>query len=122
MQITKDNSKSDNISLTYTDKKVFSDIIRSIQIKTKVQPEYISVKVNNKDNSINPILYSDNDYVMEASGNAVFTIPLTPPTGLEFTYGTANRDQTITVELIYYSQEENCYYSTDKIITTEGLQ
>ncbi len=111
----KENSGKDfDFSLTWNDHFVFDDIIRQIKINSSELPVYTCVKVN----STNPILYSENDYKLINQDEAEFLLPLYPASQLEFNYGTDQSNQVIQVEQIFYSKEDNIYYSLTKTLNT----
>ena len=103
-----------DFSLNYSDRLVFNDIIRKLNIVSTEVPVYTSVNVI----STNPILYSENDYIFESQQLAEFLLPLYPSNNLEFNYGTNDFEQTIIVEQIFYSQTENKYFSLTKTLNT----
>ena len=105
-----------DFSLTYSDRSVFDDIIRQIKINSTILPVYTCVKVNSQ----NPVLYSENDYILSAQDEAEFLLPLYPSKQLEFNYGTDQLIQQIQVEQIFYSEHDNQYYSVTKAISTEA--
>ena len=107
-----------DFSLSYKDKSIFDDIIRQIKITSSSLPVYTCVKVY----STNPVLYSENDYMLISSDEAEFLLPLYPASELEFNYGTDNSEQTISVEQIFYSSQEQKYYSITKTLTTGAAQ
>ncbi len=108
--------KEYDFSLSYSDRSIFDDIIRKIKIKSQTLPVYSSVKVISQ----NPVLYSENDYLLTDQNQAEFLLPLYPAKELEFNYGTDQDLQIIQVEEIFYSQEENKFYSLTKILSTEA--
>ena len=111
----KENSgKNFDFTLTWNDHFVFDDIIRQIKINSSELPVYTCVKVN----STNPILYSENDYKLINQDEAEFLLPLYPASQLEFNYGTDQSNQVIQVEQIFYSEEDNIYYSLTKTLNT----
>ena len=111
----KENSGKDfDFTLTWNDHFVFDDIIRQIKINSSELPVYTCVKVN----STNPILYSENDYKLINQDEAEFLLPLYPASQLEFNYGTDQSNQVIQVEQIFYSKEDNIYYSLTKTLNT----
>lgn len=111
----KENSGKDfDFTLTWNDHFVFDDIIRQIKINSSELPVYTCVKVN----STNPILYSENDYKLINQDEAEFLLPLYPASQLEFNYGTDQSNQVIQVEQIFYSEEDNIYYSLTKTLNT----
>ena len=110
-----ENTQTDfDFSLTYKDKSVFDDIIRQIKIISTEVPVYSCVKINSQE----PILYSENDYMLTTLNEAVFLLPVYPSDKLEFNYGTNQSTQNITVEQIFYSQPEDKYYSLTKTLIT----
>ena len=115
---TAPQNPSFNFSLSFSDHTVFSDIIRTIHIKSELLPVYSLVKVSSE----NPILYSENDYLLTKPDEAEFLLPLYPSKDLVFNYGTNAAAQKITVEQIYYSAEDKKYYSLTKTISTEDAQ
>ena len=108
-----DNSGHDfDFSLTYNDHFVFDDIIRQIKINSTQVPVYSCLKIN----SINPVLYSENDYILLNQEEAEFRMPLYPASQLDFNYGTDQSNQTIIVEQIFYSEQNDIYYSLTKTL------
>ena len=107
-----------DFSLSYKDNTIFDDIIRQIKITSSTLPVYTCVKVY----SSNPVLYSENDYMLISFDEAEFLLPLYPASELEFNYGTDNPEQTISVEQIFYSSQEQKYYSITKTLTTGAAQ
>lgn len=107
-----------DFSLTYNDKTVFNDIIRQIKIESTVVPVYAGIKVNSQ----NPVLYSENDYLLTTQNEAVFLLPVYPSDKLEFNYGTDQEFQNIEVEQIFYSQTEDKYYSLTKTLVTGEIK
>ena len=104
-----------DFTLSYSDRPVFDDIIRRVNISSTQLPAYTCVKVK----SINPVLYSENDYFLPSQTEAEFLLPLYPSEKLEFNYGTDQKIQTIEVEEIFYNPADSCYYSLTKSITTQ---
>ena len=111
-----------DFDLTWKDKRIFDDTIRSISIVSKMQPVYVSVKINGK----NPLLFSENDFTYlpsqnpEENNTAEFLLPIYPPGRLEFNYGTDTGSQQIFVEEIIFNEEDNKYYSINKSVIIEG--
>ena len=105
-----------DFDLSFSDRSIFDDIIRKIKIKSQILPVYTCVKVK----SSNPVLYSENDYLLLDQNQAEFLLPLYPAKELEFNYGTDQLIQEIQVEEIFYSDKENKYYSITKRLSTEG--
>ena len=107
-----------DFSLSYSDSSVFDDIVRQIKITSPVIPVYSCVKVI----SPNPVLYSENDYMLNNHGQAVFLLPLYPSAQLVFNYGTNQLEQELFVEQIFYSKADNKYYSITKSLLTKDAQ
>ena len=110
-----------DFDVNWKDKRIFDDTIRNIEIVSKMQPVYVSVKISGK----NPVLYSENDFTNLPSQNpeekntAEFLLPLYPPQKLEFNYGTDTSSQEIFVEEIIYNEEDKAYYSLTKSVIIE---
>ena len=104
-----------DFSLTCSRHTVFDDIIRQISITSPVCPVYTGVKIKSQ----NPVLYSENDYRFINQEEAVFLLPLYPSEKLEFNYGSDQKNQQIIVEQIFYSQDNNQYYSLTKTLFTQ---
>lgn len=88
-----------NIILNVSDEKIFEDTIRTLNIETTHQPEYISIQVQGKDS--NPVLFSDNEFISDSPTSSVFRMPTNPPKNLKITYGTDTNLSKINVELVY---------------------
>ena len=112
-------SASYDFSLSYTDKSLFSDTIRSIKLSSEELPLYAGLWVYSQ-NDLQPVLYSENDYINTGDGQVLFPLPLYPPKDLTFNYGTGQNKQTIRAELIFYSPEEDTYFSVSKEIESPG--
>jgi hypothetical protein len=63
------NKDKSYINFNYNSKKVFYDIVRTINIDFEEQPVQCNVSVSS---AKNPILYSNNQYISEKSGDAIF--------------------------------------------------
>ena len=105
------------IQVSYSDRKVFSDIIRTINLDFGKQPESVVFYVQDENNPA--VLYSDNDFKTSKRGKIYFTLPPVPPKNMTFTYGTQSTNSKIFVELIYLS-EDNKYYSCTKELSTRS--
>ena len=107
---------ADNMDISISDKKVFSDIVRTISLKFSKQPEAVVLLAESDEK--NPILYSENDFAEIQPGKDYFLIPPNPPKEMTFVYGTEQKSSKITVELIYVA-EDNVYYSCTKEMVLE---
>lgn len=103
------------VNFDYSDKNVFSDVIRTINIKFESQPETCTVTLNTLSKS--PILYTDNDYILQSPTCASFKIPVNPPSELKFSYGTTSDPCNITITAIYETDIENEYEYVSKSFT-----
>lgn len=114
--------KKYDFSLNWQDKKIFSDTIRTVSLTAPSQllPVYANLKVENKNGGTGSVLYSENEYSILDSGAADFTLPLYPPSRIEFSYGCGNFAQILTAEEIFYDSNDGTYYSIVKTIDTEG--
>ena len=114
LKITDKQLPDFDFNLSYSDKSIFGDIIRQINISSTKVPVYSGIKIL----SSNPVLYSENDYMFTTSEQAEFLLPLYPSGELDFKYGTNNLVQTIIVEQIFYSESDSNYYSLTKTLKT----
>ena len=118
ISITQDNCDFD-FSLSCSDKKVFSDTVRSVKIISDKEPVYSSVTVTSL-NGEAPVLFSENDFIKNQDNSISFSLPLYPPAKLDFSYGSKSFSQTITAEQIFYDEQTGMYYSKVKTLQTEG--
>lgn len=116
-----DNGSAVDFTLSYSDKKVFSDIIRSVTILCDEPPVYTCLKILSKDNEL-PVLYSENDFTKHEDNSISFELPLYPPERLEFNYGSKNAMQIIQAESIFYDEKNEEYYSVVKTLIAEGTK
>ena len=120
ISVPQTNSDYD-FTFSYSDKKVFSDTIRTVKLSSKQNPVYVSLKILS--DSIEqelPVLYSENDFIKNSDNSISFSLPLYPPKNLEFNYGSQEKTQTLSAEQIFYDEQTQTYYSVSKIIQTEG--
>ena len=110
-----------DFEFSYTDKKIFSDTIRTVHMETKDIPVYASLKVEASQQG-NGVLYSENEYILDTFDSAVFTLPLYPPRRIDFSYGCTDLPQTLIAEQIFYNEQDNSYYSTVKTIYTQPVE
>ena len=110
--VPKDISQAE-ISISSSDRIVFSDIIRTINLSFDRQPERVIFYV--EDNVKAPVLYSDNDYKNLQQGKDYFMLPPLPPKNMTFTYGTQSKASKIFVELIYLSEDNEYCRCTKEI-------
>ena len=106
------------IDIEYHDKYIFSDIIRTVNINSLYEPVLVSFTVSSP--KTNPVIYSDNQYIINDINQVSFPLPLYPSDEIEFSYGTNNIEQTLEVNAIYYFDEEDKYISINKKIQIQG--
>lgn len=106
------NRDESYINFVYNSKEVFDDIVRTINISFEKQPVQCNVSISSEKN---PVLYSDNQYILEKSGNATFLIPYYPPKNLTFEYGTKNEKSVITITAIFEKSDYNYVMQTKTI-------
>lgn len=100
-------TRNDLIQVTYTDKPVFDDIIRTIKIS--IERPVIQCDVTITSQNGNPILYTDNEYEAISQKAAFFKIPDNPPQEMTFSYGTNHNACLINVTAIFATPEYNKY-------------
>lgn len=99
----------DKISFNYTDKPVFTDIIRTIDIDLEGSPEVCDVRINSATST--PVLYSDNDYEAITQNSVIFKIPEYPSNHLTFSYGANKEPCVIVISAIYRENDSDNLYS-----------
>ncbi len=113
--ITFEKSTEENaITVHYFDKKIFDDIIRTIDIQIKGQPLQCDVRLHS--NLYQPLLYTDNAYTTISYTTVFFNIPSNPPQEMRFSYGTDNRPATLTVTAFFKTDKENVYSVVSKTV------
>lgn len=111
--INPDNTNS--ISISYEDKQVFSDKIRTLSIDFGKPCHECDIRLHSKIGT--PVLYSADDYETLSNNEAIFLVPNDPPSKLKFSYGTEDLPQTITVTAIYADSNKEEFSLTTKSIT-----
>ena len=107
----------DFINFSYSDKRVFDDLVRTLNINFSEQPEQCNVYVESV--SLSPILYTENDYEYITQNKYMFNIPSTPPRNLVFSYGTSTTPSVITISAIFPTNDEFTYIKTEKVVKIE---
>ncbi len=93
----------DLINLSYTQKNIFGDVIRTIDIELPDNCLLCDLLLTT--DRVFPVLYSDNDYT-SVSNNAVrFRIPDNPPEKMTFSYGATMTPCKISVTAILEDNE-----------------
>lgn len=100
------------IDFSYSDEKVFEDIVRTISVDFLQQPVQCVITVSS---SKNPILYSNNEYISSKIEQATFLIPYYPPKQMIFEYGTKNLESLITITAIFKDSDYNYTMQTRNI-------
>ena len=101
------------INLSYTQKNIFGDVIRTIDIELPDNCLLCDLLITT--DRVFPVLYSDNDYT-SVSNNAVrFRIPDNPPEKMTFSYGAALTPCKISVTAIMEDSEEKYLLITKSI-------
>ena len=92
------------IDLSVSDKNVFDDIIRTVDVELKEDCILCDILITTE--GPNPILYSDNDYTNPSANTARFRIPENPPKDMTFRYGAAKTPCRITVSAVIEGENE----------------
>ncbi len=107
---------ADLIEISYDDKQIFSDTIRTLKIKIPDNTFQCSVILSTEKTS--PILYSDYDFEVLSPTKASFLIPYKPGKEFSFVYGIENLKSEIFVNIITGDENLNIYSSYSKKIKT----
>lgn len=108
-------SRFDDIEVTYSDRRVFGDVIRTINFYSLEPAQFVKVSVKAGEKA--PILYSEYDYTTDSNNISSFDVPYNPPQKMSFTYGTTDIPTIITVEALFLiNKEKNEYKSLKKVI------
>lgn len=111
-------SEKNSVYISYKDKKVFDDTIRTLEIQFDEIPLQCNVSVQANKNT--PILYSDNDFVRNSVNSVYFKIPNSPPKKLKFTYCSSKEPCTIIVTAIFESAQKNIFNLMTKSIKIDN--
>ena len=112
-QITYTPYGDELINLSYTQKNIFGDVIRTIDIEVPDNCLLCDLLITT--DRVFPVLYSDNDFT-SVSNNAVrFRIPDNPPQKMTFSYGAAMTPCKISVTAIIGDAEEKYLLITKSI-------
>lgn len=112
------NSDDKKISLNYSDKLIFTDIIRTIEIDFEEIPEDCEVQISTADET--PVLYSDNDYEYISHNAVVFKTTKNPPKHLTFSYGANEEPCNVIISAIYPSNNNEMEYNLIKKVVSIG--
>ena len=107
-------SANDNfIKLTHSDKIVFEDKIRTINVHFEKQPELCDVQVFSPNSQ--PLKYSDYDFEVINGTSSYFLIPQNPPTDMTFSYGTIDGPSFVKITAIFENWADNNYIMEERI-------
>lgn len=95
------------ISISYSDNKIFDDIIRTLNVE--LERDCILCDVQIVSRAQNPILYTDNEYTTITSKSIRFKIPDYPPSNMTFSYGASSQPCKITVSAVYEDEQKGSY-------------
>ena len=112
-------SKNDSIKFDYSDKKVFDDVIRTINVEFDKPPIQVDISVECQNET--SILYSDNDFVRTASNSAHFKIPYMPPKKMTFSYCCSNQPSKLIITAIFQTEEQTILSLISKTIEIDNL-
>ena len=112
------SSKNDSIKFDYFDKKVFDDVIRTINVEFAETPLQVDISVECQDET--PILYSDNDFVRTSSNSAHFKIPYMPPKKMTFSYCCENQPSKLIVTAIFPTEKQSLLSLISKTIEIDN--
>ena len=104
-EITLNPDGEDLIELTYSQKKIFGDVIRTINVELPENCLLCDLVINT--DRVFPVLYSDNDYISLSNNSVRFRIPDNPPQNMTFSYGAAMTPSTITLSAVIEVEAEN---------------
>ena len=91
------------ISLNVSDNYIFDDIIRTIDVSLNADCLLCDLLITTDE--VNPVLYSDNDYINPSVNTARFRIPDNPPRQMTFSYGANKVPCRIAVSAVIEGQE-----------------
>lgn len=111
-QINKINA--DLIETSFSDKKVFSETIRTLTVNVPENTLQCSVVLKTEKDS--PILYSDYDFEVFSPTESSFKIPYKPGKEFSFVYGIENPQSVISIEIITGDEELSVFSSYKKTI------
>ncbi len=95
------------IKLSYSDNKIFDDLIRTINVDLEKDCILCDVQVLSR--AQNPVLYTDNEYRTISTNSVRFSIPDYPPQNMTFSYGASTQPCRILVSAVIEGEEEGTY-------------
>lgn len=96
-----------SIEISYEDKIVLGNTVRTLNIQTEKNPSSVSVILNGQNE--NPVLYSENSFTLLNNFRTSFNIPPYPPENLTFTYGPSDEECLITVTARYETKDSDVF-------------
>ena len=69
--------------------------------------------------TVNPVLYSDNDFINPSVNTARFRIPDNPPQEMTFRYGAAKAPCRITVSAVYEEEADGSFQFISRSLELE---
>lgn len=109
---------SENHSITYSDKKVFGDVVRTLNITTGKDPVYVELLINGVNKT--PILYSDNEFINYNKNTSCFLIPYYPPEKMVFSYGASTEECEVILKAYYQTEKQNSFYLIQETLHIEA--
>ena len=104
------------IDLSYTQKNIFGDVIRTIDITLPENCLLCDLLLTT--DRVFPVLYSDNDFTSVSNNSVRFRIPDNPLRKMTFSYGAAMTACKITVSAIMENESSGEYQFITKSIET----
>ncbi|MCQ2585712.1 MAG: hypothetical protein MJ185_08970 [Treponema sp.] len=96
-------------------RKIFDENLTTLIIHSEKKLEACDIRVKGQDS--NPILFSDNEFIISGQSESVFPLPMQPPEDLIFSFGTGN-DQAyeITIRSVY-KENDSFYINETKAVS-----
>ena len=116
-EITYNPKGEELIELSYSQKHIFGDVIRTINVALPQNCLLCDLTITTE--RVFPILYSDNDYTTISNNAVRFSIPDNPPQKMTFSYGAAMTPCKITVSAVTEGSTEGEYQFISKSIEVE---
>lgn len=103
-----------SIQISYSDKYVFDDLIRTVNISFTKPCYQCDVRIVSNET---PILYSSDSFEQLNTSTAYFKIPNNPPEKMTFSYGTSNAQSQINITAIFQTNDLDQFSLATKSIT-----
>lgn len=109
------SSNEEIITANIVKKKIFDENLTTLFIHSDKKLEACDIRVKGK--NTNPILFSDNEYIISGQSESVFPLPMQPPQNLFFSFGTGNEQYyEITIRSIY-KENDSFYINETKVVS-----